>query len=56
MVEMKTASRDQEKADIKSKEKKIAQLKEFVAKFGAGSRASQVQSRLREIKSSSLKN
>ncbi|EGK69079.2 putative ABC transporter, ATP-binding component [Chlamydia abortus LLG] len=50
MVEMKTASRDQEKADIKSKEKKIAQLKEFVAKFGAGSRASQVQSRLREIK------
>lgn len=50
MVEMKTASREQEKADIKSKEKKIAQLKEFVAKFGAGSRASQVQSRLREIK------
>ena len=50
MVEMKTASREQEKADIKSKEKKIAQLREFVAKFGAGSRASQVQSRLREIK------
>lgn len=50
MVEMKTASREQEKADIKSKEKKISQLKEFVAKFGAGSRASQVQSRLREIK------
>ncbi|KZN26837.1 ABC-F family ATP-binding cassette domain-containing protein [Chlamydia pecorum] len=50
MVEMKTASREQEKADIKSKEKKIAQLKEFVAKFGAGSRASQVQSRIREIK------
>ncbi len=50
MVEMKTASREQEKADIKSKEKKIAQLKDFVAKFGAGSRASQVQSRLREIK------
>ncbi|EPP34403.1 ABC transporter family protein [Chlamydia ibidis] len=50
MVEMKTASREQEKADIKSKEKKIAQLREFVSKFGAGSRASQVQSRLREIK------
>lgn len=29
MVEMKTASREQEKADIKSKEKKIAQLREF---------------------------
>ncbi|WP_213318572.1 ABC-F family ATP-binding cassette domain-containing protein [Chlamydiifrater volucris] len=50
MVETKTASREQEKADIKSKEKKIAQLKDFVAKFGAGSRASQVQSRIREIK------
>lgn len=50
MVEMKTASREQEKADIKSKEKKIAQLRDFVAKFGAGTRASQVQSRLREIK------
>lgn len=50
MIEMKTASREQEKADIKSREKKIAQLRDFVAKFGAGSRASQVQSRLREIK------
>ncbi|WP_066483289.1 ABC-F family ATP-binding cassette domain-containing protein [Candidatus Chlamydia sanziniae] len=50
MIEMKTASREQEKADIKSKEKKITQLKDFVAKFGAGSRASQVQSRLREIR------
>jgi len=49
MVTMKTQVRERELADIKSKEKKIAQLKEFVARFGAGTRASQVQSRQREI-------
>ncbi|MBS0623650.1 MAG: ABC-F family ATP-binding cassette domain-containing protein [Verrucomicrobia bacterium] len=49
MVSMKTQVRERELADIKSKEKKIAQLKEFVARFGAGTRASQVQSRQREI-------
>lgn len=50
MLMAKTAAADQEVQAQKSKEKKIAQLKEFVAKFGAGTRASQVQSRLREIK------
>jgi ATPase subunit of ABC transporter with duplicated ATPase domains len=49
MVETKSQMREREQGEIKSKEKKIAQLKEFVAKFGAGTRASQVQSRLREI-------
>ncbi len=49
MREAKTSVRDQEEKDAKSKEKKIAQLREFVAKFGAGTRASQVQSRIREI-------
>lgn len=49
MILAKTSSRDQEERDSKSKEKKIQQLREFVAKFGAGTRASQVQSRLREI-------
>lgn len=49
MIVAKTSSRDQAESENKSKEKKIAQLKEFVSKFGAGSRASQVQSRLREI-------
>lgn len=49
MVVAKTSSREREEQDAKSKEKKIAQLREFVSKFGAGSRASQVQSRLREI-------
>ncbi len=49
MVVAKTSVRDRADADAKSKEKKIAQLREFVARFGAGTRASQVQSRLREI-------
>lgn len=49
MVAAKTATRDRAEQDAKSREKKIAQLKEFVARFGAGSRASQVQSRKREM-------
>lgn len=49
MVAAKSSVRDRADADAKSKEKKIAQLREFVAKFGAGTRASQVQSRLRAI-------
>lgn len=49
MVEAKTSVRDRAEHDAKSKEKKIAQLREFVARFGAGTRASQVQSRVREI-------
>ncbi len=49
MVETKTAVRDRAEMDNKSKEKKIAQLKEFVSRFGAGTRASQVQSRMREM-------
>ncbi len=50
MVEAKTSVRQRAEQDARSKEKKIAQLKEFVARFGAGSRASQVQSRMREMK------
>lgn len=49
MIVAKTSSREKEESDNKSKEKKIAQLREFVSKFGAGTRASQVQSRIREI-------
>ena len=49
MIVAKTSAREQSEMENKSKEKKIAQLKEFVSKFGAGSRASQVQSRLREM-------
>ncbi|WP_194847886.1 ABC-F family ATP-binding cassette domain-containing protein [Candidatus Neptunochlamydia vexilliferae] len=49
MLVAKTAVRSRAEQEAKSKEKKIAQLKEFVSKFGAGTRASQVQSRIREI-------
>jgi len=49
MVAAKTASREGAELEVKSKEKKIAQLNEFVSRFGAGTRASQVQSRVREI-------
>ncbi|MBA2369681.1 MAG: ABC-F family ATP-binding cassette domain-containing protein [Candidatus Protochlamydia sp.] len=49
MVVAKTSVRERADAESKSKEKKISQLREFVSRFGAGTRASQVQSRLREI-------
>ncbi len=49
MLVAKTSVRERAEAENKTKEKKIAQLQEFVSKFGAGTRASQVQSRLREI-------
>ncbi|MBI5273000.1 MAG: ABC-F family ATP-binding cassette domain-containing protein [Chlamydiia bacterium] len=49
MLVTKTAVRARAEDENKAKEKKISQLREFVAKFGAGTRASQVQSRVREI-------
>lgn len=49
MLCAKTAVRERAELENKSKEKKVAQLKEFVSRFGAGTRASQVQSRVREI-------
>jgi len=49
MVVAKSAVRERAEHENKGKEKKIAQLREFVSKFGAGTRASQVQSRMREI-------
>lgn len=49
MVVAKTAVRERSELEAKSKEKKIAQLQDFVSRFGAGTRASQVQSRVREI-------
>lgn len=49
MVVTKTSLKDRTEAEARSKEKKIAHLKEFVARFGAGTRASQVQSRIKEI-------
>lgn len=49
MLFTKTAVREKAQVDIKSKEKKIEKLQEFISRFGAGTRASQVQSRLREV-------
>ena len=49
MLVTKMAVRSRAEEENKAKDKKISQLKEFVAKFGAGTRASQVQSRVREI-------
>lgn len=49
MLVTKTSVRERAEAENKSKDKKIAQLREFVSRFGAGTRASQVQSRLKEI-------
>jgi ATPase subunit of ABC transporter with duplicated ATPase domains len=49
MLVTKTSVRERAETDNKTKEKKVAQLREFVARFGAGTRASQVQSRIREI-------
>ncbi|PIS01781.1 MAG: ABC-F family ATPase [Chlamydiae bacterium CG10_big_fil_rev_8_21_14_0_10_35_9] len=49
MLVAKTSVREKAELENKAREKKVAQLKEFVAKFGAGTRASQVQSRVKEI-------
>lgn len=49
MLVAKTSVRERAEQEAKSREKKITQLKSFVSRFGAGTRASQVQSRIREI-------
>ena len=49
-VEQKTTGRRQVEADAAQKKKKISELKDFVARFGASaSRSSQAQSRVKEI-------
>jgi ATPase subunit of ABC transporter with duplicated ATPase domains len=49
MVEHKMQARQTVEAANRDKAKKIAQLQEFVARFAAGQRSSQVQSRKKEI-------
>lgn len=49
MLVAKTAVRERVEHENKAKEKKVAHLREFIARFSAGTRASQVQSRIREI-------
>ncbi len=49
MVEHKMSARQTVENDNKDKAKKIAQLQEFVSRFAAGQRSSQVQSRRKEM-------
>lgn len=49
MVEQKMQARQRVEADNRDKSKKVAQLQEFVSRFAAGQRSSQVQSRRKEI-------
>jgi ATPase subunit of ABC transporter with duplicated ATPase domains len=49
MVLAKTQIRSRIEADNAVREKKIAQLNEFIARFGAGTRSSQVTSRKKEV-------
>jgi ATPase subunit of ABC transporter with duplicated ATPase domains len=49
MVAAKVATRSRIESENKEKSKKVAQLQEFVARFAAGTRSSQVQSRKKEI-------
>jgi ATPase subunit of ABC transporter with duplicated ATPase domains len=49
MVLAKTQIRSRLEADTVQREKKIAQLNDFIARFSAGTRSSQVQSRRKEV-------
>jgi ATPase subunit of ABC transporter with duplicated ATPase domains len=49
MVDMKIQARSKIESENREKSKKVAQLQDFVSRFGAGTRASQVQSRKKEI-------
>ena len=49
MVLAKTQVRARVEADNEQREKKIAQLQDFIARFSAGTRASQVTSRKKEV-------
>ncbi len=49
MVLQKTQIRSRVEASNAQREKKIAQLKEFIARFAAGTRSSQVMSRKKEV-------
>ena len=54
MVMAKSAVRGRVDQENQERQKKISQLQEFVAKFGAGTRASQVQSRKKQIEKLAL--
>ncbi len=49
MVRQKSSMRSRVESETEEKKKKILQLQDFVARFHAGTRASQVQSRIKQI-------
>ena len=49
MVMAKTQIRSRVESENEQREKKIAQLHDFIARFGAGTRASQTTSRRKEV-------
>ena len=49
MVEQKTSIRTRIESQNEQREKKIAQLQDFIARFSAGTRSSQVNSRKKEV-------
>jgi ATPase subunit of ABC transporter with duplicated ATPase domains len=49
MVRTKSQIRQRVEKDADAKEKKIAQLQDFISRFGAGTRASQTRSRAKQI-------
>ena len=49
MVIAKTQIRSRVESENEQRDKKIAQLNEFIARFSAGTRASQVMSRKKEV-------
>ena len=49
MVRMKSQIRGRVEKESTAKEKKIAQLQDFISRFGAGTRASQTRSRAKQI-------
>ena len=49
MVLAKTQIRSRIEADNAQREKKIAQLNEFIARFSAGTRSAQITSRKKEV-------
>jgi len=54
MVEAKSQVRGRVESENADRQKKVSQLQDFVARFGAGTRASQVQSRKKQIEKLSL--
>ena len=49
MVRQKSQVRSRVESEVAEKQKKISQLNDFISRFAAGTRASQVQSRKNQL-------